>query len=274
MNALQITRQALKGASTTKTVVTNPFGFALDNLIRIIVQALIPVPFASELVIYFKGPILAMIAGTILFFLTLLFIIITTLYSPFSTINSLANIVTGGITGQNLQQVIKSLNGYTEEGFSDTDIPNKNPFGGEGMDNTTITVNYHEIESFAFYGSQITETEQGIDIIPSAMYYGTNKAYKLTGLPIIFATVTGTTRTYVDGYGANTVEITNQKQSVKTIYIHLSQILVGNGVTVHPGQPIGVMGSTGMSTGPHLEYQVRLNQNGNWVTQDPTNYIN
>jgi len=57
------------------------------------------------------------------------------------------------------------------------------------------------------------------------------------------------------------------------MYIHLSQILVGDNVTVRPGQPIGVMGSTGMSTEPHLEYQVRLNQGGNWIVQNPINYI-
>lgn len=161
-----------------------------------------------------------------------------------------------------------------ESGFSDTNTPNKDPFGGSGTENMTITVNYHEVESFEFAGQGITETEQGIDIIPSGNYDATNKAYKLTGQPIIFDTLTGTTNTYVDHYGANILEVTNADRTVKTVYIHMSQVLVGNGVTVHPGQPIGIMGSTGMSTGPHLEYQVRLNQGGSWVTQNPLNYIN
>ena len=53
----------------------------------------------------------------------------------------------------------------------------------------------------------------------------------------------------------------------------MQQILVANAQIVHPGQPIGIMGSTGMSTGPHLEYQVRLSQDGKWVVVNPMYYI-
>src|SRR5258708_8279817 len=241
MNIANIPRVALRGLSTTQTITNNPLNFVLDNLIRLIVKVLIPVPLAPELIIYFKGPILALFAGCILFFITLIFIIYTMLFAPTSSASTISNLLP---LGQNIQ----GLNGYIESGFSDTNIPTKDPFGGSGTDNMTITVNYHEVESFEFAGQGITETEQGIDIIPSGTYNATNKAYKLTGQPIIFDTLTGTTNTYIDQYGANIIEVTNADQSVKTIYIHMSQVLVGNGVTVHPGQPIGIMGSTGMST--------------------------
>lgn len=267
MNISSIPRVALRGLSTTQNFANNPFNFVLDNLIRLIVNVLIPIPLASELIIYFKGPILAFFAGSIIFFITLIFIIYSMIFTPSTKAATLQNIL---LSGQNLQ----SLNGYLESGFSDTSTPTKDPFSGSGTNYMTITVNYHEVESFEFAGQGVTETEQGIDIIPSGTYYANNNAYKLTGQPIIFATLSGTTNTYVDQYGANTIEITNSDQTVKTIYIHLSQILIGNGATVRSGQPIGIMGSTGMSTGPHLEYQVRLNQGGSWVTQNPLNYIN
>jgi murein DD-endopeptidase MepM/ murein hydrolase activator NlpD len=54
-----------------------------------------------------------------------------------------------------------------------------------------------------------------------------------------------------------------------TWYAHLSKIEVTPGEYVHKGQEIGLVGSTGFSTGPHLHYQVMLN--GSPI--DPTPYL-
>jgi murein DD-endopeptidase MepM/ murein hydrolase activator NlpD len=58
-------------------------------------------------------------------------------------------------------------------------------------------------------------------------------------------------------YG-NMVDI-DHGYGIVTRYGHMSKILVKEGDMVHKGQQIGVQGSTGRSTGPHLHYEVRIN---------------
>lgn len=255
----------LQGFGTLKEAKENPVGFFVDLILSAIISALIPIPFVGAVVARYKEIIIWGIIGAILIVVGLIFALLLFFTSPF-TLNL---VETGNISSS----AIGSFQNFIESGFSDTDTPNKNPFGGIGMENTITTVGFHEVESIVWNDKPITEIEQGIDIVPNNFYFLTNKASKLAGEPIIFDTITGTTYTYADQNGALTVEVTNSEGAIKTIYIHLQQILVGSNILIHPGQPIGVMGSTGMSTGPHLEYQVRLNQGGKWVAVDPMDYI-
>lgn len=59
-----------------------------------------------------------------------------------------------------------------------------------------------------------------------------------------------------NGYG-NTVQI-EHGFGYATLYGHCSRILVKEGDTVHRGQVIALVGSTGASTGPHLHYEVSV----------------
>lgn len=255
----------LKGFRTLKEAKENPVGFFVDLILSAIISALIPIPFVGAVVVRYKKMIIFGIIGAILIVVGLILAILLFFTSPFTL-----NLVR---TGNISSSAIKSLQNYTESGFSDTDIPNKNPFGGIGMSNTITTVDFHVTEDLTINGSPYHGVEQGIDIVPNNLYFLMTKASKLAGEPIVFDTLTGTAYTYTDSSGALIVEVVNNANTIKTVYIHLQQFLVANNTTIHPGQPIGVMGSTGMSTGPHLEYQVRLNQAGSWVAVNPMNYI-
>ncbi|MFD1040291.1 peptidoglycan DD-metalloendopeptidase family protein [Virgibacillus byunsanensis] len=69
------------------------------------------------------------------------------------------------------------------------------------------------------------------------------------------------------GYG-NKIVI-NHNNGMKTIYAHLSSISVSPGQIVEKGSKIGVMGSTGNSTGIHLHFEVYKNG----AMQNPSKYF-
>ena len=68
------------------------------------------------------------------------------------------------------------------------------------------------------------------------------------------------------GYG-NTV-ILDHGYGYKTLYAHLYKTLVRKGQKVRRSDIIALVGNTGKSTGPHLHYEVRLNNK----PVDPRNY--
>lgn len=59
------------------------------------------------------------------------------------------------------------------------------------------------------------------------------------------------------GYG-NVIEVRHRNNQV-TVYAHLSRIFVRQGQRVDQGERIGAVGSTGVSTGPHLHFEFRDN---------------
>ncbi len=74
-----------------------------------------------------------------------------------------------------------------------------------------------------------------------------------------------------DGYG-NLIELDHG--STGTRYAHLEAIYVSQGQSVAQGQQIGLVGSTGRSTGPHLHFEIMVPSGDGWVAFDPAPYLN
>ena len=51
----------------------------------------------------------------------------------------------------------------------------------------------------------------------------------------------------------------NHSNGYQTLYAHLSKVLTKKGTWVNQGTKIGLVGSTGYSTGPHLHFTVYKN---------------
>ncbi len=59
------------------------------------------------------------------------------------------------------------------------------------------------------------------------------------------------------GYGL--MVVLDHGYGIETVYAHLSSTVAHPGEVVKRGDPIGFVGTSGLSTGPHLHYEVRIN---------------
>ncbi|MCJ7623830.1 MAG: M23 family metallopeptidase [Anaerolineaceae bacterium] len=60
-----------------------------------------------------------------------------------------------------------------------------------------------------------------------------------------------------------------QGRRLYTIYAHLDRIDVINGQQVEIGTPLGIVGMTGNTTGPHLHFEVRIEDNSFYSSRNP-----
>ena len=72
------------------------------------------------------------------------------------------------------------------------------------------------------------------------------------------------------GGGYGWLIIINHEYGYRSLYAHLSEIMVNPGRTVTKGQIIGKVGETGITTGPHVHYEIRR-----WTRAvHPNEYLN
>ena len=99
------------------------------------------------------------------------------------------------------------------------------------------------------------------------MHRGTDIANH-TNTPVI-ATADGKIKIISSSTALGKLITINHGYGYRTRYGHLSKVLVKRGQSVKRGQVIGLMGSTGYSTGPHLHYEII--RNGKFL--NPQKYI-
>lgn len=98
----------------------------------------------------------------------------------------------------------------------------------------------------------------GLDIgIPHSRW---PKSRSYIGNPVrILAADSGTAYTYPMNGGYGNLVIIDHHNGISTVYAHCDSFLVKSGQAVVQGQAIAIVGSTGISTGPHLHFEVRVN---------------
>jgi len=155
-------------------------------------------------------------------------------------------------TGKNDFSSLESTDQY--EGYLDQIVYNISytplglPYQG------AITSKFGERENP--FGAENIETHKGMDIRG----------------PIggqVKATAKGTVQFAGEKNGFGNCIILRHGNGFTTLYGHLSKILVTTGQQIEIGQQIGLIGSTGRSTGPHLHYEIQ--RNGQKI--DPASFL-
>jgi murein DD-endopeptidase MepM/ murein hydrolase activator NlpD len=129
-------------------------------------------------------------------------------------------------------------------------IPLTTPVHGAGFERTSD------------FGSRVDPFTHQVSFHPGLDFGGPWGATVAATAPgtVVFAGPRG-------GYG-NMVEI-DHGYGIHTRYGHLSSILIRVGAKLAKGAPVGKLGSTGRSTGPHVHYEVWLAD----VVRDPSRFI-
>ena len=113
------------------------------------------------------------------------------------------------------------------------------PFGSRPAPNGIYSTNHKGVDIGAAYGTNVLASKSGTVII--SRWYG--------------------------GYGYCVV--IQHGYGNLTLYGHMSRLLCSEGQQVSQGQVIGLVGSTGNSTGPHIHFEIH--ENG--VRVNPLNYL-
>ncbi len=87
---------------------------------------------------------------------------------------------------------------------------------------------------------------------------GVDLAAKL-GTPVHSAT-SGIVELGYDSAGAGNYVVVDVDAHVRIFYCHLSAFRVRPGEAVEPGQVIGLVGQTGLATGPHVHLEVQVDR--------------
>lgn len=156
-----------------------------------------------------------------------------------STLDQLHALRTSALTGATMVGLTMGLtrNATTADWFRANSAPNLWPVEGQ------VTGSFGErIDPFNGEGA----FHSGVDI---SSPFGTRIVAPADGVVLVTTEMGGYGRAIVIDHG----------NGISTRYGHLSGYAVTAGQSVHRGDVIGYVGASGRSTGPHLHYEVRIN---------------
>lgn len=158
----------------------------------------------------------------------------------------------------------------TTEAPTETTAPSNNGTGtnnGTGSTGNTSGATWLVPCSYVYVSSPFGDRDQ-----PTAGASTNHKGVDLaaaSGTPI-YATRSGTVTIARSSSSAGNYVTINHGDGYSSVYMHMTNYVVSVGQSVSAGQLIGYVGSTGISTGPHLHFGITYN--GSYV--NPALYVN
>jgi murein DD-endopeptidase MepM/ murein hydrolase activator NlpD len=107
------------------------------------------------------------------------------------------------------------------------------------------------------FGCTTVELEPFDPFCPSRHVHTGIDLAAAAGSPIYAATA-GRVRVGYDEHGAGLFVSVTFDDHVRILYCHLLMAHAVTGTMVEPGAPIGEVGSSGLSTGPHLHFEIQV----------------
>ena len=171
---------------------------------------------------------------------------------------------------ERVEQLAKDKESENPSGES-SPRPNRPPVGGGVLGMPVGGANNEDFKVTSQYGMRRHPIRGTY-----SMHYGIDFARndRNSPAPPIYASESGVVvaASYFNGYG-NTVIVNHFDTGLTTLYAHLSSIHVSPSQIVERGQQIGIMGTSGDSTGIHLHFEVFPGKYKPGTQVNPLNYL-
>lgn len=150
-------------------------------------------------------------------------------------------------------------------------ISREEPATAKNLGPGACTASYDGISgSLVFIWPTTEHYLSGFDYSPETNHFAIDIAGQ-TGNPIFAADHGVVVYAGWNDYGYGNMVVIDHGSGWQTLYAHLNSINVACGQEVIQGETIGLMGSTGKSTGPHLHFEMRSDEYGR---VNPWNFLN
>lgn len=205
--------------------------------------------------------------------------------------DNLNNKLNENISKNQVEEAFKEIEKFSKEVFSITNFNDEKiniKILGEGGKDLLINNNLEENISTSKYKFNFNiykpvidgeiSSEFGTRIHPINNNYSFHKGLDIAvaeGTPIYASFDGEVIESDFDQWNGNYIKIKHDNNII-TVYCHCKQLFVKKGVKVRGGEVIASVGSTGQSTGPHLHYEIRVNDisyNPKYALEDAINAV-